>query len=383
MGIFDSYISFGSVKNKVLTPKEIEKLKNIMDTETREKVLTKYPFVLPYVLNSWSADANINKLVKKAIELMPENVTKLGKGNVLPTPEYVNLAIETQPSIVFELNDDLKNMISIDSFFKAFQKDPTIFACKLNVLRKFVSRTFETFENGEKQKVKYCSNVRNECLKAIRLAMGVSDYHKGYDDFAMQIAKAFKKNKLFAQHNIKDKMAVVYATVINSLIKNQDMRIFALPVEVWKLNNYKPLYLAVKESCKDKSKIKGVLEFVPFDLLPEKVVKKVVATALSINPKIWDELYTYNLASLHKDPYIQYVTYKACKEQNLMNIVEEDFSKKELKRAQNKFLGVLKRSETKLKKADKFNTPDILKVKISLPEKAEEGKDENQYEITL
>ena len=116
MGLFDflfnkNNISNESVKNQVLTNAEIEKLRAIKFSDERLQVIKKTPFVLPYVLNSWSKDRNIDKIVKTAINLMPENVLKLGKGNVIPTEEYVNLALETKPSVIFEMNDELKNMI--------------------------------------------------------------------------------------------------------------------------------------------------------------------------------------------------------------------------------------------------------------------------------
>ncbi|MGN1221854.1 MAG: hypothetical protein ACI4TT_01305, partial [Christensenellales bacterium] len=299
-------------------------------------------------------------IVKLAIKLMPENVTKLGKGNVVPTKEFVNLALEQKPSVVFDMNEQLKSMIDINSFVKAFAKDPEICACNAPVLKKKIIRDIEVYRNGKLQELKYVSSVRNECLKAIRIAMGVSKQHQGYDDFAVEIAKQLKQNKVLEKYQTKDKMATKLATVVNSLIKNQDVRIYAMPVEVWKLNNYKTLYLAVKESVKKGSKISGILEFIPFDLLPENVTRKVVATAIKKDPQIWRELEQYNLEFLKDNPYIQYVTYDSCKKHKKMDIIEAEFSDKEKLTAENKIKGVLKRNSKKINKLSKTYLPSVI-----------------------
>ena len=216
--IFKSKVSNKSVKNQVLTNEEIERLREVKSSAEREKIIRRTPYVLPYVLNSWSDDKNITKIVKLAIKLMPENVTKLGKGNVVPTKEFVNLALEQNPSVVFDMNEQLKSMIDINSFVKAFANDPEICACNAPVLKKKIIRNIEVHRNGKLQELKYVSSVRNECLKAIRIAMGVSKQHQGYDDFAVEIAKQLKQNKVLEKYQTKDKMATKLATVVNSLI---------------------------------------------------------------------------------------------------------------------------------------------------------------------
>lgn len=382
MGLFDflfnkNNISNESVKNQVLTNAEIEKLRAIKSSDERLQVIKKTPFVLPYVLNSWSKDRNIDKIVKTAINLMPENVLKLGKGNVIPTEEYVNLALETKPSVIFEMNDELKNMITIESFVTAFASDPEICASDASVLKKYINRTFKVEQKGKIKKVHYRSSVRSECLKAIRIAMGVSKVHRGYDDFANQIAQQLKANKVLQQYKTKDKMATKLATVVNALIKNQDVRLYAMPVEVWKLNNYKTIYHAVRRSCKENSKISGLLEFIPFDLLPQKVTKKVVATAIARKPEIWEELECYQLEDLKLDPYIQYVTYAACKKQNKMDIIDFELTEKEKKVAESKLKGVLKRKENKVKKAQSACLQNVVYKASKSTESNVVAKDED------
>lgn len=366
MGLFDfldffkdsGKVSSNSVKNQVLTTEEIEKFKAVKNSAERERLIKRFPFVLPYVLNTWSEDANIDKIVKIGIKQMPENITKLGKGNVVPTPELVNYALVQKPAVVFDMNDDLKAMISRESFVEAFAKNPEICASKAPVLDKYISRTFKVTKKGKEKIINYRSKIRTECLKAIRIAMGVSKVHKGYDDFAVEIANELKANKALDHFKTKDKMSTQLATVVNSLIKNQDVRIYAMPVDVWKLNNYKTLYLAVKESVKKGSKIDGILEFIPFDLLPEKVTRKVVGVALAKDPTIWAELEQYNLEYLKDNPYIQYITYNACKKLNRMDIIENELSDKEKQVAESKIKGVLKRKQNKALKASKAKLPN-------------------------
>lgn len=365
MGIKDLFkntnkVSAKSVKNQVLTKQEIDNLRAVKSSDERIKIIKKNPFVLPYVLNAWADDNNINNIVKTAIKLMPENVTKLGKGNIMPTSSYVNLAVETKPSVIFDLSDDLKSKITKNAFFNAFTKDPEICASNAPVLKDYVVRNIIVFRKNKMKEIKYKSTVRNECLKAIRIAMGVSTVHEGYDDFAELIAEKLEKNKVFDKYQTKDKMATQIPTVVNSLIKNQDVRIYAMPVEVWKLNNYKTLYLAVRESLKKNSKINGVLEFIPFDLLPEKVTKKVVASALKKDPKIWTELEQYNLEYLKDDTFIQYVAYASCKKHKCLDIIESELSAKEKLTAENKIAGVVKRKQTKMQKGNTKKLPAVI-----------------------
>lgn len=344
-------ISAGSRKNRVLTNEEISRLRAVVDSAEREKLVKKYPYILPYVLNIWSTDRRINTIVKKAIEAMPENVLKLGKGKIVPTPELVNLAIAEQPNLIFEMNDELKAMISAEGFIYAFAQDPEICACDVPVLKKVLRDNVVVERGGKKYRTQVYSTVRNECLKAIRLAMGVSEYHTGFDDFASDIAEVLKYNKVLKKYQTQDKMATKLPTVVNALIKNQDIRIYAMPVEVWKLNNYKPLYLAVKESVKQNSNIRDILEFIPFDLLPENVTKKVVAMAILKRPELWCRLEQYNLEYLKEDTYIQYVTYKSCKKNNRMDIVNLYFTDEQTQKATAKYNGVIKRAQTRMKRA--------------------------------
>ena len=292
--------------------------------------------------------------------MMPENVTRLGKGNIVPTSAYVNIAVETKPSVIFELNDELKSLVTKSAFINAFTKDPEICASNAPALKQYIARNIVVFKNDKLKEIKYKSTVRNECLKAIRIAMGVSRVHEGYDDFAEEIAEKLVKNKVFEKYQTKDKMATKIPTVVNSLIKNQDIRIYAMPVEVWKLNNYKPLYLAVRESLKKNSKINGVLEFIPFDLLPEKVTRKVVAEALKKDPKVWSELEQYNLEYLKDNAFIQYVAYASCKKHKCLDIIEDELSSKEKLTAENKIQGIVKRKNTKMHKADKKYLPSVI-----------------------
>ncbi|MGN1212779.1 MAG: hypothetical protein ACI4TZ_01935 [Christensenellales bacterium] len=353
-------ISKSSAKNQVLTSEEIHKLKEVKNSTERLKIVRQAPFVLPYVLNSWSDDKNITKIVELAIKLMPENVTKLGKGNIVPTKELVNLAIEQKPSIVFEMNEQLKSLIDIDSFVNVFTKAPEICTCDAPVLKQKISRDIQVYRKGDLKNIKYKLGLREECLKAIRIAMGVSKQHNGYDDYAGEIAERLKKSKALDKNQTKYKMATKLATVANALIKKQDVRVYSMPVEVWELNNYKTLYLAVRESVKKDSKLSGILEFIPFKLLPEKVTRKVVATALKKDPCIWSQLEQYNLGYLKENPFIQYVTYKSCKKYKRMDIIETEFSDKQKLTAENKIKGILKRKDTKIKKLTKIYLPSVI-----------------------
>lgn len=364
--MIENIISKDSEQNKVLTFEEVKNLKEVKDSAERLKIVGQAPFVLPYVLNSWSDDKNITDILKLAIKLMPENITKLGKGKIVANKELVNLAIEQNPNLVFDMNEQLKSLIDVDGFVDAFTKSPEICTCDAPVLKQKISRDIQVYRKGELKNIKYKLGLREECLKAIRIAMGVSKQHKGYDDYAGEIAERLEKNKSLENNKTKYKMATKLATVANALIKKQDVRLYAMPVEVWELNNYKTLYLAVRESVKEDSKLSGILEYIPFELLPQKVTRKVVATALKKDPCIWNQLEQYNLGYLKENPFIQYVTYKSCKKYKRMDIIETEFSDKQKLTAENKIKGILKRKDTRIKKLTKIYLPSVIYKTLKL-----------------
>lgn len=372
MGIFNR--SKDKQERVVLDMDQVEKVKQIKGSKDRVKTIKKYPSLLPFVLRSWSDDPKFAEIVKTGISYYPENIAKLGKAGVVPTEELVAIAIKSKPSIIFSLNKDIKDMITKDAFFSAFVKDPDICASDAKVLRKVIKRKAKVNIKGEEQEKLISTTVRSECLKALRLASGVSRYHQGFDDVAIVLAEQLTKNKVLKKYNTKEILATKLPTLVNILIKTQNIKIYSLPAEVWKLNNYKTLYYVVKESFKDNSKIGDVLEYLPFDLLPEKVTKKVVALALSKDPEIWNRLADLNLEKYKNNAYIQYVEYKSCKEHKREDLIANLLTEKEIKTASSKYSGMLKRkSNEKIRRTNaKIENIKNLKTEVSKKEDAME-----------
>jgi hypothetical protein len=364
MGLLSKFkknkISVQSVKNKTLTNNEIEKLRDVKSNKERLQIIKKSPYILPYVINRWSAEGNIDSVVKTAIKLLPENVTRLGKGNVMPTEEYVKIALLSKPSVIFQMNDDLKNMISIDTFIKAFVKDPDICASDAKVLKAKISRKVFVKQKGVTSEKELVTTVRSECLKAIRLATGVSKYHAGYDDYADVIADDLRISHALDKYQTKDNLATKLPTIVNTMIKKQDIRLYAMPVEVWKLNNYKTLYTAVKEATKKGSAIGDILEFIPFGLLPKDVTKRVVGVAIKNDPEVWNKLQECNLDYLKSDAYIQYAEYKSCKEHKNESLIEQVLTETEIKKASGKYKGIIKRKKNRVVKAKQLKLPSVI-----------------------
>lgn len=372
-------ISNQSLELKILTEQEIESIKNIKNSDERLQAITEVPFALPYVLNNWASDNNISQIVKLGVELYPNNITKLGKGGVLPTQELVDIAVVSNPEIIFSLSDSLKNMISEKAFFSAFVKNPDVCASNAKVLKKVVKRKAVVSKNGEQEEKKIATTVRSECLKALRLASGVSRYHKGYDDFAVLLAEELIANNVLKKYESAEALATKLPTIVNIMIKNQNIKLYAMPAEVWKLNNYKTLYLAVKESCKANSKIKDILEYIPFDLLPEKVTKKVVAIALQKNPQVWLKLDECNLEYLKQDGFIQYVMAKSCIENKQEQFLLSQFKDENLLKALSKYQGVLKRKENKVTKAKSGKMSKVFKTEKK--NKTEQKQEQLQFDL--
>src|SRR5574344_772452 len=154
-------MNFKKIEESELTGELIEKYKSIKDFSDREKLISTMPFVFPYVISSWKDDKQVEKLVNDAVELRPENITKLGKAGILPTENLVKTAVLKEPLVIFKINEDLKNLITKENFNRLF------FDERLGI-DKEISTT-----------------LRTECLKASRLAEGGSRFHEGYDDFAV------------------------------------------------------------------------------------------------------------------------------------------------------------------------------------------------------
>src|SRR5574344_688113 len=304
-------MNFKKIEESELTGELIEKYKSIKDFSDREKLISTMPFVFPYVISSWKDDKQVEKLVNDAVELRPENITKLGKAGILPTENLVKTAVLKEPLVIFKINEDLKNLITKEIFIDAFIKNPLILTSDCKALKEHITRSFFDERLGIDKEIS--TTLRTECLKAIRLAEGVSRFHEGYDDFAVEIANKLIGSKSFKTYKMSDVILTKIPTVVNAMIKKHSPILRACPVETWKLNGNKTLYSVSRESAKVNSDIYDILADITLGLISPKVVKNSVLKAIAVNPKFYLRLDELGLGQYMQDQTVQFAFYKSCK----------------------------------------------------------------------
>src|SRR5574344_82244 len=373
----ENIVSEGSASQKVLlTNEEREKLCKINSYAERFAQIEKNPFILPYVLTAWKSDKNIEHLVKLAVEKMPENITRLSRGGIVATKELVGIAITSDPKVVFKLTPEQKALVSLSDFIVAFKKNPIMLVSDCPVLKSRIKRTISVFDPIKEQIVdkEISPALRTELLKALRMATGVSVYHKGYDDYASEIASALSKNPDLEKYISNEELYTKNTTTANICIKKEYPFLRAAKPEFWKLNNNKVLYSAVRRSAKLGSMLNDLMADIPFCDLNEKVKAKAVENLVKVNPASYFDLPRYDLASYQSDPFIQYVAYKSCKKSHddeTWQKIADTLTTKEQKLATSKF----NRQKTARKNKKDKKAVDDKKVQLPATIKGETVKD--------
>lgn len=345
-----SKVKFENEENGYLEQDTVDAVASLATYDEKVTLLNEVPYVFPYVASKWKNSDNIERLAKIAVAMAPDVVTKLGKGGIVAIPELVSVALDSDPLVIFKFNDDLKQLVSKEAFISAFSRNILVMLADVPVLKSAIRYEVKTVKDGKEEIVKVKSNVRSECLKAIRLAEGVSRYHEGYDNFANVIALKLRASKTFKKNATSDAFTMKVPTAVNAMIKKENPKLRAMPVESWRLNRNKTLYSAVRKSVKADSKLKDLLADIPTTLLPAKVTKKAVACAIMGDPEVYNKLSEYGLEDLKADAYIQFVTFKSCKKHDRMDIIEGNFDSEQTKLANKKFKMVKTRKENIIKK---------------------------------
>ena len=305
-----SYVSDYSKKNKTLSGEEYLKLKNL-PAEERLLAVIEAPYVLSMLWTNWKNDSNIDSIVKHAIA-GDANVFKQlqNKPDFVATKNFVNAVVKSEPRFVFDLTDEQKDMIESKTIIYAFQKNPVVLASNCKALKERVKLTFDVKENGKVTQKEINPTIKSQLQLALRLAEGVSAYHKGYDDFALPIAEALQKSQLFGEYKNQPEVVENIPTVVNAMIKKQDQRLRCASKKTWKLYNNKVLHFAVKSSARENSQLDGLINDLPIGQFDGKLVERLIVAGLKVNPKFYDqlssvELEKYKQSSNVKKAYLQ------------------------------------------------------------------------------
>ena len=353
MGIF-------GVKIDLKTKEGIEKLEKVEGYFARKKIVKKHPEVVLYTAKSWSKQkTEFKKLVFEALVRKPEIITGFkGKDGLYVSYDFVKMAVLSDPMVIAKMNDEMRELITPELFIEAFAKNPLVLSIKdLKVLKHRFVREVQVYEKSKEADTpadlvnkKITTNLRTECLKAIRLSENISRYHEGYDDIALDIAKKLKKSKEYQNKKYSSELLGNFATLMNSLIKKENQQLRAVSAQAWLVNNGKPMYKAMRTSSKKDSELEGLISDMPTSLLPEKVVKKLIITAVLTNPEFYLKLDEYGFGDYVDDATVKYNVYKSLKKHGMLKQVENFLDEEDATKSKNKLSGVAKRKKTKQEK---------------------------------
>ena len=329
--------------------KGIEALANVKDPMARKRLVRKYPEVIIYACKYWYKPLEsyqFSNLVKLALSLKPELITNFkGKNGLVPTLDYIKLAIQTNPMVMAQFSKEMKEQIQMDMFIDAFVENPLVLTIPgITCLKDTIFRTVKVDDHGQEVEKKIRTTLRTECLKAIRLSEGVSRFHKGYDNFALHIAKKLQKSKSFQKNKYSPELLKNFATLMNVMIKKKNQNLRVIPKEAWLVNNGKPAYKATRDSVKDNSELGGLLgDFPEFD---EEFTKRLIIVAIKVNPNVYLDLNKYGLGKYQIDATVQYNVLKSLKKHGMLKKANEFLSEDALNKAQSKL-----KAQAKIKEA--------------------------------
>lgn len=337
---------FGRKKINLSTKTGIESLKDVTSFAKRKRLVKKSPEVVLYAGKYWSKDEkDFEELVKYALSLKPEIIVNFkGKDGLVITDQFVETALLADPMVVAKMNDELKEFINDNMFIRAFIKNPLILSVKdLKVLKHRYSRNVVEMEDGKEVTKKVTTTLRTECLKAIRLAEGTSKYNEKYDSLAMGIARLLKQSREYQGKKYSTELLQNFATLMNAMIKKENQKLRAVSADAWLVNNGKPMYKAIRSSAKQNSSLEGLITDMPTELLPAKVIKKLIVAAVKTNPEYYLKLDEYGFGQYKDDVTVKYNVYKSLKKHGKLKQVSNYLDEKSIQKAKNRYNGIQKR----------------------------------------
>ena len=278
---------------------DYEKLQKVKDFKQRMALVKKAPYVLPLVLRSWNdKPAELNELIETGI-LCCKDFNLLSalkeKEDFKVLPEFVNASVYANPKFIFELNEEEKKYVSRNALIDAFIKDCRVINSGCPELKKkSVLISYTRIENGIEVRRLRRYTLRSQLLSALRIATQISvPSNKGYDSFAIEIAKELKKyqkaKKIEKLPNVEELMNEI-TTVMNGLIKKQHQMVRLCKGKALKLNNNKVLHSLIKEEAKESSKLKGLHNDIPKMEVSKETFERAIVKGIKLNYKFFNEL---------------------------------------------------------------------------------------------
>lgn len=343
---------FGRKSVNLKTKEGIEKLASVTSLSKRKKLIKQNPEIILYAGKWWSKQsADFDDLVHMALKLKPEIILNFkGKDGLVLSYDYINTAVLADPMVIAKMNDELRSYIDKKMFILAFARNPLVLSIKdLKVLNERMTRQVNVFEDGEKVSKKITTSLRTECLKAIRLSEGTSTFHEGYDDFARVLAQLLKDSKRYQSQKYSPELLQNFATLMNAMIKKSNQKLRAVSADAWLVNNGKPMYKAIRTSAKKDSELEGLITDMPTEMLPKKVIKKLIIAAIQVNPEYYLKLDEYGFGEYKDDATIKYNVYKSLKKHGMLRKVSSYLDEESTTKAKNKLQGVAKRKASRAK----------------------------------
>ena len=349
------------------------------ESDLLEKKVAEAPYIMPYLISKLNWKHGYDpKLVSIALENGISIYDLLDKNKDISNDDILNFAVETNPEIVFEIEDkkQYSDLITRDSIIKAFQKNPQVIFADLKVFdeddeHKIVLKR-EEYVNNEQKEFTRKTTLRKLLKRALNLYFRPEAYsEKQFDGYAMEIASQIKSDS-FVEKVEDNKMTTRVITAANETLKRNPEKGRVVPGSVLHMHKNRVMYVIPNQAKKNVNKsqenyknyrkyMHGLLENSALKLSQTEEKVRIVKRSVSIVPELFfdlkkDEAYRDVLNKLT----VQLSAFEAFKNQDknkdastLLTLVGAENEKKILSRAKaNKTRKANKNKKAQAKNAE-------------------------------
>ena len=327
--------------------------------EVLEKKVAEAPYVMPYLISklNWKNGYNPN-LVSIALKNGISIYDMLDKNNVVTNEDILNFAVETNPEIVFEIEDkkEYADLITQDSIIRAFKKNPQVIFADLDVFKEDeehkITLKREECVKGEMKEFTRKTYLRKVLKRALNLYFRPEAYsEKQFDGWAMDIASGIKSDS-FVEKVEDNKMTTRIITAANETLKRNPEKGRVVPGSVLHMHNNRVMYVIpgqAKKQARNSEKnynnyhkyLLGLLENSALNLSNNEEKVRLAKRCVSIVPEVYFDLNkNVSYKNVLNKLTVQLSAYEAFKQQGknkdadaLLLFVGDENEKKILSRA--------------------------------------------------
>ena len=342
-----------------------------------EKPIEKEPYLLGYIIGKLKGK-NCVPLIDIATKNGANVYDLVDKNDTISNVTIVNIACANQPELILELDDmpSLQDLITMETFIKAFVKNPEVLFSNCKVLDERV-KTEGTKKDGTKS-VRY-STLRTQLQRAMNLYFRPRKNLNEFDKFAQSIADRIDSKSFFEKVQ-SNKMTTRSTTAANETLKRNPEKGKVVPAKALHKWNNRVLYTIPNQAKKSikKSKLNyeeyrlhllGLLCNSSINSFTEAEKTKLVKRCVSIVPELYFELKAidevdYKLAA--RELTVQLSTYEAFKanhDEEGIKYLFESLNESEIKNVLAKSKSNRTRKANKKAKLKEVSNEEVLTLK--------------------